>query len=472
MNLRIWSAMTPAPASTRKYRRQRARPRGTALLLSCAAAILITGCSTLRLHDAGRLKTATEAKTSAGDLSGSAGAVFGPMEENLDAVRETQKTLRDLSNKHRFETFREVFVDYSADEVAESLIEALSERADTITAVDQRAAEAATAVNAALDRQDAITKANNEAVADKTKIKDTLERVKKRLDFVEMVFANLDKLDQLAGKTGLADGLPSLAASAKDAEVDDLVVKAKAAIGKVDSDERVAAAGKLLKQAVQEVAASEQSRVLEMKRHLAEIARMKSDFEARERASICVLLANVIGDLHPALENKAEEEKDKKVQFEKTITKLRAMTSGRVPRYPCLQGLPTKPEEWGKADRRERVKAAWKGGTLAGFVAADVTRQDVKKFPATSPRLVATLGILLFHEREYFETVSWDLAREQHRHSVRLSKANAQERAQLVNQLAQGLEVYYQGGIKPEVLAQLLLMAGQVGALSFIGAQQ
>jgi hypothetical protein len=148
------------------------------------------------------------------------------------------------------------------------------------------------------------------------------------------------------------------------------------------------------------------------------------------------------------------------------------MESGGTPRYDCLQVLSTEPEKWGQVDRRERVKAAWKGGTLAGYVGADVTRQDVKAFPATSPRLVATLGILLFYEREYFETVSWDLAREQHRYSVRLSKANAQERAQLVNQLAQGLEVYYQGGIKPEVLAQLLLMAGQVGALSFIGAQQ
>jgi hypothetical protein len=465
MNLRIWSAMTPAPASTREYRRQRAWPRGTVLVLCGAAAILITGCSTLRLHDAGRLKTATEAKTSAGDLSGSAGAVFGPMEENLDAVRETQKTLRDLSNKHRFETFRDIFVEYSSDEVAQSLIGALSARAATIKAVDARAKDAATEVNAALDRQDAITKANNEVVADKTKIEAALQRVNMRLDFVDKVLANLDKLDQLAGKTGLADGLPSLAAGAKDPGVDDLVAKAKAAIGKVDSDERVAAAGKLLKQAVQEVAASEQSRVLEMKRHLAEIGRLKSDFDARDRASVCVLLANVIGDLHPALG-------DSKVQFEKTVLELRAMESGGTPRYSCLQGLSTEPKTWGEGNRRERVKAAWKGGTLAGYVAADVTRQDVKEFPATSPRLVAALGILLFHEREYFEHVSWDLAREQHRYSVRLSKANAQERAQLVNQLAQGLEVYYQGGIKPEVLAQLLLMAGQVGALSFIGAQQ
>jgi hypothetical protein len=348
MNLRIWSAMTPAPASTREYRTQRAWPRGTALLLSCAAAILITGCSTLRLHDAGRLKTATEAKTSAGDLSGSAGAVFGPMEENLDAVRETQKTLRDLSNKHRFETFRDVFVEYSADELAQNLIGALSARAATIKAVDARAKDAATEVNAALDRQDAITKANNEAVADKTTIEAALQRVNMRLDFVDKVFANLDKLDQLAGKTGLADGLPSLAAGAKDAGVDDLVAKAKAAIGKVDSDERVAAAGKLLKQAVQEVAASEQSRVLEMKRHLAEIGRLKSDFDARDRASVCVLLANVIGDLHPALENR-------KAQFEEMVLDLRAMESGGTPRYDCLQVLSTEPEKWGKADRRERV---------------------------------------------------------------------------------------------------------------------
>ncbi len=460
MNLRV---CPPAPARPRDPRTKRPS-HSTVYLLSCAAALLLMGCTILRFNDAGRMKVATEAKASAADLSGSAGAVFGPMEENLDAVRDTQNGLRDLSNKYRFETFRDVFVEYSADDVAESLIEAFSDRADTIAAVDERAKGAAMAVNAALDRQDAITKANNETVADKTKLEEALQRVKQRLDFIDVVFANLDKLDQLSGKAGLADGLSSLATGAHNSDVDDLVAKAKAAIGKVDSDERVAAAGKLLKQAVQEVASSEQSRVLEMKRHLTEITRFKSDFDARERLSVCVLLVKVIGDLHPAL-------KTQKTKFEGLVKNLRAEASGDNPRYDCFKDFPADPEHWVEADRRQRVARAWEGRTLAGFVVADVTREDVKISPATSPRLVASLGVFLFYEREYFERVSLDLAREQHRHSVRLSKTNAQERAQLVNQLAQGLEVYYQGGIKPEVLAQLLLMAGQVGALSFIGAQ-
>lgn len=88
------------------------------------------------------------------------------------------------------------------------------------------------------------------------------------------------------------------------------------------------------------------------------------------------------------------------------------------------------------------------------------------------PRLVAALGILLFHEAPFLADAQLELERARHRHSIRLSAVNAQQRVELVHQLSEGLEVYHRGGIKPEAVAELLLRAAQVGALGFIGVQQ
>ena len=82
------------------------------------------------------------------------------------------------------------------------------------------------------------------------------------------------------------------------------------------------------------------------------------------------------------------------------------------------------------------------------------------------------IGRFLFYERRLFADTLLNLAREQHLYSIRLSRINAQQRAGLVHQLSEGLEVYYRGGVKLETAAQLILAAAQVGAITFIGAQQ
>jgi len=446
-----------------------ARPLRSMVALLCAASTLVTGCGLLRLHDPGRLKTVSEARATAADVSGNAGAVFGPMEDNLDAVRDTQRTLRDLSNKHRFETFKATLTEQSAQDLAREVTAALEARTDTISLVETGAADAARAVNEALDRQKRIADASKETVSDKSSLDDTLKRLKARLDWLDKVFAGLDSIGELAGGAGLADAGPAVATAAGTVPPD-LLAKAEKALDGVDKDPNVVAATKLLKDAVQEIAASEQTRVVEMKRHVAEIARLAREFRERDRIAICTLVPKIPGELLPALPKRTttnEVDKDTEA-FEQAVTKLAKLEVGGTARYPCLALFKDPPEKW-EMPQRQAVADDWKGGTLAKFVAADLKRNGLS---ATSPRLVAALGVLLFHEREYFETVRWDFAREAHRHSIRLSKVNAQERSQLVSQLAQSLEVYYQGGIKPEEVAQLALLAAQVGALIFIGVQQ
>jgi hypothetical protein len=383
------------------------------------------------------------------------------MEDNLDAVRETQKNLRTLSNKHYFETYKATLPSRTAGELSGELGGALNARADAVALLDSQSAAAARAVNDALDREAAVTKANEETVKDRGSVGDTLDRLKKRLAWVDKVFAGLDKIEEVAGKVGLTDAGPAVVAGG--APVADFTKKAKTALDNVEKDERVSAATKLLKQAVQEAAVSEQARVMEMRRHLGEIQRLQAEFATRDTLAVCRLLPAALGQIQPG----AGEEDARKLTA--AVLKLKEIGAPAALRYPCLNAFGPDPAAWVPEPRRTQVKTAWKDDTLSSFVAADLAARGKA---SAAPLAVAALGILLFPEQQYLDEVRLDLAREAHRHSIRLSKVNALERAQLVNQLAQGLEVYYQGGVKPEELAQLLLMAGQVAALGFIGAQQ
>ena len=58
------------------------------------------------------------------------------------------------------------------------------------------------------------------------------------------------------------------------------------------------------------------------------------------------------------------------------------------------------------------------------------------------------------------------IAREQHRHSLRVSLVEASAADVVVGNGVQRLALYHQGGIKPEVLAQLALQAATLGVLA------
>lgn len=59
------------------------------------------------------------------------------------------------------------------------------------------------------------------------------------------------------------------------------------------------------------------------------------------------------------------------------------------------------------------------------------------------------------------------IAREQHRHSLRVSLVEASAADLVVGNGVQRLALYHQGGIKPEVLAQLALQAATLGVLAY-----
>jgi hypothetical protein len=58
------------------------------------------------------------------------------------------------------------------------------------------------------------------------------------------------------------------------------------------------------------------------------------------------------------------------------------------------------------------------------------------------------------------------MAREQHRYSLRVSVVEAKAADLVMNNGVQRLALYHQGGIKPEVLAQLALQAATLGVFA------
>jgi len=425
------------------------------LLFLVPLTLFASGCGGIRIHDAGREQLSSEAVALAATISAGTGDVFTPMEQNLNAVQSTQDKLRKLADAHELETFQLILPRLTASEIARRLLKAMNTRNQVFADLKKREAEANQAINDTLNRQTVVTQLLNDR-ADASSTATTLARLRKRLDWLDDVGRALDKLH--AGLSsgpakpdsgGVVNEVTDASASTSTAAgFNKALEAAKRSLKSVDESPTVTAAAQLIRSVAEQALGMEQSRLLAMRQHLAAVQRLAEGLSVRDQITVCELWVPAVGQFYTALADRTEVDK-----------LLTSLTTSK--RYPCLGGgEPIKPVD---------VKALWAKGSLREYVTADIKANGLK---AKSPELVGALGIILFYERRLFDDALLNLAREQHLHSIRLSRINAQQRAALVNQLSAGLEVYYRGGIKPETLAQLILAATQVGAITFVGARQ
>ena len=484
-------------------------------IAALALVLLLVACSeTLRLHDEGRLKTTEEAVKIAAELSAGSDPVFDPMLENLEAIGKVQPKLRARDDQSFMASFEEDFPRLTAEQVGQHLFLAIAQRIVTFDQNDKAVARAATRVNETLDRQEKITLFLKDAAKKKSDVEEALTRVKKRIAWIEGRLKQVEQVRSKLGKAGSASKkLAEALKKATDKEKVEAALKhAKDVIDGIEQDEQLTDAKKLLKEFADEIAASEKDRLEEMRRHLSEVKRIRKMIRDRDRIAVCSLYLRAVETVYPGIKNSALQVKsflpanllarldnalaralgkalapgqtvvgNKALDQAFTVANAHLILSGRYDGYretfgeqdPCFERLDPDPGKWLPAKDIKDIRALWTAGgkpaTLAEFVAADIGALGVE---ADGPVLVATLGILVQHEYQALRDALVILARELHKHSILLSKLNAQQRAGLVHQLSQGLNIYYQGGIKPEEMAELLLLAGQVGALSIIGAKQ
>ena len=515
------SRMKADKVKPRKYRRSVFR-----FVPIVMTPFMLVACGAFRIHDQGRSDVAKQAVEISEKLSSGGTSVFVPMEQNFDSMLNTEEKLSGLANKDAYESLKRIIAAMSADGIAKKIVETMNDRLIIIEEIEENGSGTVKSINEELDRQAYLTNILNEKGTSTDKFDATLKRVEKRLELVENIVTNASKLgDSL--KKGSKDGKnekPSLSDSLltklandnnnntaenksesekKDTgkTIQDILSKAKDSIKKVENDERVDAATKLLQQVGIATASIEQTRLGEMKRHLGEIQRIKELIDVHDTLSMRTLFLPAIGHLLPVLNSKANKEVNEKDDEKKVYTNL--VKKEVVPLLEKLKEITRydlKDFDFnGKKDPNEYCIACWKDNTLKSYVATDLKvanviegdgkveeledetlkkavelkREDNKKaqYIGKSPELIASFAILVYYEGEYFKNAQLLLDREDHRYSIRLSKINAQQRADIVNQLTQGLDIYYKGGIKPEDVAEIALLASQVGSLTFIGTQ-
>ena len=481
------------------------------VFLILVACLSLLGCESFRPHDEARLKTAEQAVGEAAALMAGGGAVFGPMEDNLDKVKETQTTLRKLTNDHEFEALKLLVPGLSPNDIGEKLLEAMQGRQETFESIAAAESAAAGSVNDALDRHSLISAAikgaidkdlmklqedlaaaqakNETAKVDRLKkqimaltelstsekadakrsLEQTLNRTNTWLDWIEQGLQRFNKAQALIETAGrkapnamLDNALVGISEHAETSAsvLGRLVEDAQKALDGVEKDEPVKAAKQLLKAAIEQTAMAEQERLIEFRRHLGEVKRLGDRHRVRDKVSVCNLYITALGNMYFVVNDPVVKEGLATVTNELSASGRYNTVNGRS----CLRQLNV-------GDTDAVLQAQWVGDRLDSYVATVLNTNQVSEEGRSASQFVGSLGILLFHDRQMFEDTRLELAREQHRHSIRLSRINAGQRADIVHQLAQGLAIYYQGGVKPEQIAQLFLLATQVGGIFFIGSQ-
>jgi hypothetical protein len=497
--------------------------RTTIQLLSLCGGLALTGCESLRLHDPGRLKVAQEAAEIAADLTAKGGAVFGPMEENLDGVNKIQVDLQKRVRDHELNTYKEVLARQSPEKIGKMFLDVMRTREANFQMLKAQEAAAAASVNAALDRQSLVSTvikgeaekelaqaqqelgaavaAGNPENEDKLKervatltdlvaaensgatrsLHQTLKRTKRWLDWIDKGLARFEKAHAaleglshsgaISGEMTTALGNISDDTSANAAVVSGLVEDAQQALDQVERDPNVQAAQLLLRAAMQQTAAAEQERLVEFRRNLGEIKRLGERLRVRDQVAVCNLYVPALGAVFPAIAD---------ITLRQDITNVTAglANSGRyktgskpscLPDLSGMQPIAARRSQWGSPPNPLRLNV-YVASALNAANANPNDRQTVAQAKLAT-RLVGAVGVLVFYERFLVDNTINEMASEQHLHSIRLSRINAGQRADLVNQLAQGLEIYYQGSVKPEEMAQLLLLATQAGGIFFVGSQ-
>jgi hypothetical protein len=362
----------------------------------------------------------------------------------------------------------------------------MADWSDNVTSFDLAEKKEVQAVNKALDRQNAVAevfteKEKSDAVETTDQsLQGTLDTLKKRLDTMDKnAKLFLKAFDKAAGLLGgnaseaEAEGDLNDLTDDKD-EVEQNVEKVREWIGiaqntldAVGRDEQLLAARALLAATIQEQLASEAERINEYQRYLGEIRRLRQTFDTREVIAVCRVFIPAYKRLFSGLKEDTKEA---------LVTVFTDFKNNENKRYETTIEDGTEEDFRGEvrcdftdARTTDEDKADWDSGnnTLAEYLAANVKRKN-----ARGPALVAAFGILGFVERPFLDNAVNQLYLEANRHSLRLSKINAQQRADLLRDLASSIEIYEQGGIKPEEVARLALYASQVGALFYIGAQQ
>lgn len=412
----------------------------------------VTGCASMRLHDAGRNATAQNARDESTQLLATAPASFDAMEANLAAVAEAHDRITALLVETRVETFLDALPGMSRADLAEEVVNALTEHDETVSLLDQTIAEAVLGVQQALSRTVGLRSAAEPV--DST-LDGVLAETKRRLEQVDSILEDVSEALRLAGKS---EGTTGARVTAADAKFEVAKKHLDEIIETIEENPQVEDARQLLLQVGQQIGLSERKRIAEMRRHLSELRVLKTRLEQRQESYLGRVLLHALARLDAEAFREAA----------KTHKEIDLLTPKAL---QCLERRMN--SFWPDSDPLSKILSA-KLGDDAPFVGCDDDGQpEVGDIEAREDLMMVLheVAVILFVENPRDLQTQINAAREIHRHSIRLSRIHAQERLDLVHQIIEGLAIYEAGGIKPSEVAQLFLLASQVAATGYIGTQ-
>lgn len=427
-------------------------------------------CANLRLHNKARAAIAEEAAKLAGEIRASESNPFVTMETNMEAAHQQNLKAYELTRQLYFELFKEGFPQMDRDQLREEIGNVWDDHLNTNTELDRTMNEVAKAVDLELSRQKLISKSLNEAPS--VDLASALAKVNQRLKWLEDLsdFVNRAKTDFGGGKAGTesASDQPDAFRSTLT-HIDNLFEKSLSADG-------VKRAQALKERLSQEVLQFEARRMLEYQRFLSEVESLRRSFEFYNADFMNKLMFPVLKQIN--------------VPKYKEICKDFPEPAGGAGGPDGASAMVDCERDDELLNCQEEINNdLWAAKTT---VSDYVTRvlgdgfelpQCLREMLGDDARLIArvtanrrgqalemigAVGILVFVENPRDLQTLQELALSRHRHSIKLSQINADYRMALVEKVAQSNQIYYAGGIKPEEIAEMILLTTHLAAISAI----
>ena len=479
-----------------------APPAGAWLALLTAAAVALTGCTTLRPRDDQRTEIAKEAAAQAQALRQPDASPFGAMEQNVQTVEDAWDQVTQIQSQDRQDTFYADLGGMSREDLRQELALAIQAHLLSLRTAQAAAQAAAADVQEQLDRQETLARLAGQSSGGS--LQEVLQNVEKRLDWIHDLQVNVaralaveSRVEAIAkGGDGAGGGGSAGTAAAappalRGAETLDDVRKF---LQEVDTNPQVQASSELVLRAGQELAEAERARLSELRQHLLEVQQALDAVEGRQGdyfrflaiPSLRVVLTQdefwqALANVESSIGVSCPGGFDPNLPIDLPL--LADPAAPAPPPAPssleivdCLiEDLRGIEDEVNQSIAE--LQEIWAGaGTLAAFVEQSLQRTEpVNPFVGSAAvgasRLVPQVAILLFVEEPADAEAELAISRLQHLSSIRQSQINADERLALVEQVSQALQIYYQGGLSPAQVAQAVLLASQALATYYIGTQ-
>jgi len=413
---------------------------------------ILQGCAALRLQDAPRAQTAQEVVTLAEDIlpmeasdpqngPPKAAPPFAAMLDNLATVGMADRGVQRLLAEARREAFLDDLGDLSRDDLLEEVDHVLQQHLLTVEIIDQQVAGVLSESAETFDGAPLSLEVTLE------KLEERMALLQQQQDQMEGALSRFQGMKETEDGNGDEDAVPAV-----DPDLLTTVDSAlQAAAHGLPQDSQV-----LMLETSLELTRAQLQRLAATRTHLRTVQGLVRDFRARHEAYFETLMIPTLLALATREENldRLEQIGDALPSTLRDLPGELATAGSQV-----VLRLEQRQTQW-------RETPSWLDWLTAQSASQANPRQGIE-----AARVAVAVALLLFAEPEADQAFLMQIAEERHRHSIRTSEINTQERILLVHQTAEALRIYYQSGLSPSQIARAFLLGSNILAAGALAAK-